>query len=512
MTDISHRIAGLSPEKRALLESRLLERAAVGTSASEIVRQARSGAIPLSFAQQRLWFLDQLQPGSTGYNVHDTVRLCGTLDLSALEKALSEIVRRHEILRTRFETLEGTPVQVVDPPLPWPLPVVALAPMPEAEREAEAERLATEEAGRPFELARGPLFRTMLLRISEKDHVLLMTVHHIVADGWSLGILRRELGALYEAFSAGRPSPLPELPVQYADFAIWQRQWLQGDVLKAQLDYWKNRLEGLPVLQLPTDRPRPPVQTDRGERISFRLSDGLAARIRELAQSQKSTVFMTLLATFKAAIFAQTRQEDSVVGTDLANRNRVEFEGLIGCFVNHLVMRTSLAGNPTFRDVLRRVRETALGAYAHQDFPFQKLVEHLQPKRSLGQTPLFQVLFVLQNAPMESLQLRGLTLRPMTLDGELAKFDLALFLEESPSGLAGTWVYRTDLFHSATVSDLSADFEMLLDIAVAAPDTRLDELPRLAAAKRSESIAVRRRSSGAEKLRMAREESVGARE
>ena len=476
MSDLKSRIADLSPEKRARLESRLLERTAAAAQASEISRRSGSGPARLSFAQQRLWFLDQLQPGGSGYNIHAAVRLRGTLDTPALQQALGEIVRRHEILRTRFETADGTPLQVVDPPGEWPLPVRSLARMPEAEREVEASRLAIEEARRPFSQSRGPLFRSVLLQISESNHVLLLTMHHIVSDGWSLGILRRELAALYEAFSAGRPSPLPELPVQYADFAEWQRDWLEGDVLRTQLDYWKGRLANLPVVELPTDRPRPVVQTDHGGRYPFQLSEALSARIRDFAQKNRATPFMALLAGFQALLHRYTGQPDIPVGSPIANRNRLETEGLIGFFVNTLIHRADFSDDPTFFDLLARVREDAMGAFAHQDLPFEKLVEELNPERTLTHTPLFQVMFAFQNVPPGDLELPGLEVTPFAGASRTAKFELTLTMFDSPEGLSGSFEYSADVFDAETVQRMARHFETLLQNAVRDPAQRVSRI------------------------------------
>ena len=476
-----------------------------------VVPGPRGGELPLSFEQERLWFADQLEPNDPSYNIFLALRLTGALDTEALQDALNALAARHESLRTEFASRDGIPVQRISAAASLPIESGDLTGGSPEQQEGEIAEAMAAEAQRPFDLSRGPLVRIRLLKLADSEHVLFLTMHHIVSDAWSCGVLFRELAVLYGRFGAGVPASLPALPVQYADYAMWQREYLQGEVLERHLAYWTAVLSGAPVRTGLPVAPRPASPGKQASLLRFALPENIVEGVRRLARAEQATFFMTLLATFKAAIFVQTREEDIVVGTDVGNRNRVEFEGLIGCFVNNVVMRTSLAGNPTFREVLQRVRETALGAYAHQDLPFQKLVEQLQPRRNLGRTPLFQVLFVLQNAPAESLQLTGLTLAPMTLDGELAKFDLALFLEEKADGLAGSWVYMTDLFQSATVSDLSADFEMLLDIAVAAPDTRLDELPKLLTEKRRESVAVRRRSPAADKLRTPHGEFAGVR-
>ncbi|HEV7376170.1 MAG TPA: condensation domain-containing protein, partial [Pyrinomonadaceae bacterium] len=338
---------------------------------------------PLSFAQQRLWFLDQLEPGSSFYNIFDTLSFDEPTDVPALEQSLNEVVRRHEVLRTTFANVRGKPVQVIAESLKLPLPVVDLRRLSEEEREAETNRLSSEEYERPFELSRGPLVRGKLLRLSTQESVLLLTMHHIVSDGWSLGILSRELRSLYEAYSTGRPSLLPDLPIQYADFTVWQRDWLQGEVLAAQLDYWEKQLAGAPsVMKLPTDRARPSVQNfQQGANQWLKLSKPLAESLKALSQREGVTLFMTLLAAFNLLLHRYTHQSDIVLGSPIAGRNRAETEGLIGFFVNTLVMRTDLSGDPGFRELLGRVKEVALGAYAHQDLPFEKLVEAISPER-----------------------------------------------------------------------------------------------------------------------------------
>ena len=368
---------------------------------------ARAERLPLSFAQQRLWFLDQLEPGSSFYNIPAAVRLHGVLNVAALERTLSEVVRRHEVLRTHFMAVDGEPVQVIEAAAPLQLEVLDLSALEEEAREAEVLRLAQLEASRPFDLWRGPLLRVGLLRLGKEEHVALVTMHHIVSDGWSMGVFINEVATLYAAYVRGEESPLEELPIQYADFAHWQRGWLQGEVLAAQLDYWRAELADAPtVIDLPIDKPRPPVQTYRGAYQPLQLSAALSAQLRDLSRRHGATLFMTLLAAFDLLLCRYAGQEQVLVGTPIANRNRSEIEGLIGFFVNTLVLRGDVRGNPSFSELLRRVRETALSAYAHQDLPFEKLVEELQPERDMSRSPLFQVMFVLQNAPAEALDCR----------------------------------------------------------------------------------------------------------
>ncbi|HHH40712.1 MAG TPA: non-ribosomal peptide synthetase, partial [Chloroflexi bacterium] len=478
MSDLAQRIAQLSPEKRALLMLRLQKKRAAAARQQTIPRRRETDHLPLSFAQQRLWFLDRLQPDSALYNIPGTLRIRGPLDIPALEASLNEIVRRHEVLRTTFPARhDGQPVQIIAPSLHLPLPVVDLSPLPEPEREAEARRLASQEARRPFNLATGPLLRATLLLLDQDDFLVLFTMHHIVSDGWSVGVLIRELAALYHAFSLGRPSPLPELPIQYADFALWQRQWLQGETLQAQLAYWKRQLaDAPPVLDLPTDRPRPPVQSFRGATFRFRFPAPLAQALQALSRREGVTLFMTLLAAFQTLLYRYTGQERINVGTPIANRNRAEVEGLIGFFVNTLVISTDLSGNPTFRELLQRVREVALGAYAHQDLPFEMLVDALQPERDLSRSPLFQVMFVLQNAPTATLELPGLTMRLLETDSGTAKFDLTLFVEETEEELRGSLEYNTDLFDGATIGRMLGHYRTLLEAIVADPDRPIAHL------------------------------------
>ncbi|HEX8179495.1 MAG TPA: amino acid adenylation domain-containing protein, partial [Pyrinomonadaceae bacterium] len=445
--------------------------------------------IPLSFAQQRLWFLQQLETTSAAYHIPAIFRLQGTLDVHALARALSEIVRRHEALRTTFSEVDGEPTQVIQPAPTITLPIIDLSALPPTEREAEAVRLASSEAQRPFGLTSELPLRASLLRLGSDMHVLMLTFHHIAADGWSMGILVREVSALYEAYTHGEESPLAELPVQYADFAVWQRAWLQGDALAEQLAYWRRQLGDAPAaLALPTDRVRPQVQTFRGAHITLHLPAALTAQLRELSRHAGTTLFMTLLAGFQALLARYTGQTDIVVGTPIANRRRSELEDLIGFFVNTLALRTDLAGRPTFRELLARVREVTLGAYAHQDVPFEKLVEELQPVRDLSRNPLFQVMFALQNAPMEPLGLAGLTLSPQEFDIGATRFDLECHFWEQPDGLRGFMAYSTDLFDEETVLRLAGHFTTLLESAVATPDAPITGLTLLSEAERRRAL------------------------
>ncbi|MFP2931773.1 amino acid adenylation domain-containing protein, partial [Pyxidicoccus sp. 3LG] len=448
-----------------------------------VARTTASHALPLSFAQQRLWFLEQLQPGPA-YNMPSPVRLTGALDVAALERALEALIQRHESLRTTFASHQGEPVQVIHPVSTFRLPVVELGSLPAGQREAEAHRLATDDAGRPFDLSEGPLFRASLLKLAPEDHVLLLTMHHIVSDGWSMGILIRELTSLYESFATGGTPQLPPLPVQYADFALWQRDWLRGDVLEAQLGYWKQQLGGAPqALELPGDRPRPPVQTFAGALLPFALPAGLSQRLETLAREHDATLFMVLLAAFQTLLHRYSGQDDLVVGSPTAGRNRTETEGLIGFFVNSLALRARFSDADTFTSLLAQVRETTLGAYAHQDVPFEKLVEALQYERDLSRSPVFQVMFAVQNLPDAEVSLPGLTLSPLGTGDSSAKFDLSLSLQPGAGGLTGSLSYNTDLFDAATMTRLVEHLGVLLESAVENPRQRLSELPLMRAAE-----------------------------
>jgi amino acid adenylation domain-containing protein len=451
-----------------------------GPAAAPLVAVDRDGPLPLSFAQQRLWFLDSMQPGTSTYNIPAVLDLSGALDVPALERALGEVVRRHEALRTVFALADGAPVQVVAPPAAFALRVTDLGALSADERAAETERRTAAEARRPFDLAAGPLFRAELLRLGADEHRLLLTLHHIVSDGWSHAVLFRELRALYEAFVRGEPSPLAEPGVQYGDFAAWQRAHLSGERMDASMDWWRERLAGVPAsLRLPTDHPRPPVPSQRGAGHAFQVPVETAAALRALARREGATLYMVLLAAFQVLLGRYTRQDDVVVGTPIAGRVRPELEGLIGFFINTLALRTDLSGDPSFRDLLARVRETTLDAYAHQDVPFEKLVEELAPERSLSRTPLFQVMFALQNAPAAEARLGDVRVRLVWSDPGQAHFDLIVGLEESGDELRGGIRYAADLFDAATVERMAGHFRVLLAALAQDPERPLSALPVL---------------------------------
>ncbi|MFP2930363.1 amino acid adenylation domain-containing protein, partial [Pyxidicoccus sp. 3LG] len=471
-------VAGLAARMESLAGT-----SKAGALAPPLVPVRRDGPLPLSFAQQRLWFLDRLEPGSPFYNMPSVLWLEGTLDTDALERSLTELVRRHEVLRTTFEDAEG-PVQVIHPPPRLPLAVVDLSVLPESDREREARRLAHEEVRRPFDLERGPLLRATLVRLSESRHLLVLMLHHIVSDGWSMDVMVRESAALYAAFREGLPSPLPELPVQYADYAAWQRGWLRDAALESQLSWWREHLTGAPpVLELPTDFPRPATQGFRGARHERVLPRELVDSLHALGRREGTTLFMALLAGFQVVLSRYSGQEDFVVGTDIANRNRAETEGLIGFFINQLALRARLDGNPSFRELLGRVRAATLGAYAHQDLPFEELVKVLNPERSQGHAPLFQVKLVLQNQPAAELSVPGLTLRPEAADVGTSRLDLTLSVTETPQGLECACEYRTDLFEAATIDRLVRNLGTVLEAASARPEAPLATLPLMSEAE-----------------------------
>jgi amino acid adenylation domain-containing protein/non-ribosomal peptide synthase protein (TIGR01720 family) len=476
---------GVELPLRALFEAPsaadLAERATaalgVGVAAPPLVALPPGTAQVLSFAQERLWFIDQLAPGDASYLVPLAIRLSGPLDPAALEAALREIVRRHEVLRTHYVAADGKPAPVVRPEPDLALAVTGLSHWPEADREAAARREIAADARRTFDLSTGPVLRARLLELGEREHVLVVVMHHIVSDAWSIGVLTREIGALYEAFAAGHPSPLPELPIQYADYAAWQRGWLAGAIEERQLAYWKERLAGAPrALDLPTDRPRPPSPSHRGARVGLAVPEAVAAGLRRLSRQQGATLYMTLLAAFDVLLHRYTGQTDLVVGTPIAGRTRAETEGLIGFFINSLALRTELAPDMPFTAVLARVKETCLGAYAHQDMPFERLVQEIEPERDLSRTPLFQVVFVLQNAPPAALAMSGLRRRSIGAESGTAKFDLTITLAETPAGISGGIEFATDLFDAATVTRLGAHFAELCASVAAAPELPVREL------------------------------------
>ncbi|MBE9029045.1 amino acid adenylation domain-containing protein [filamentous cyanobacterium LEGE 11480] len=481
---------------RTLFESPTIAALALVVKAQEmddhltpILPVLREADLPLSFAQQRLWFLDQLDHQSATYNVPKAFQLSGPLVIQAMEAAISEIVNRHEALRTNFQIIDSQPVQVITPAIPLTLEIIDLQSESELDQIAEVHRLAQAAAYEPFDLQTDRLIRVKLLKRSPESHVLLVTMHHIVSDGWSMGIFTHELSVLYRDFSTGNVASLPPLAIQYADFSHWQRAYLQGDVLERQLDYWQQQLaDGPTCLELPIDAPRPAIQTFQGESVRFRLDAALTQKLKELSQTAGTTLFMTLLSAFAILLHRYTQADDIVIGSPIANRNRREIESLIGFFVNTLPLRTDLTGNPTFLTLLQRVSQMTLDAYAHQDLPFEKLVEELNPERNLSYHPLFQVMFVWQNALSKTLELPGIQLEALPVDWKIAKFDLTLSMSETDTELSGAFSYNCDLFKPATIERLVGHFQILLNAIVADPEQTISAFPLLTAAERQQQL------------------------
>ncbi|WP_163871146.1 condensation domain-containing protein, partial [Myxococcus eversor] len=464
----------------ALLSARLELLHGSSSRQPALVPVDRTQPLPLSFAQQRLWFLDQLQPGASTYNIPWALKLTGNLNAEALLQSLNALIQRHEVLRTHFAIHEGQPVQRIQPDVRVALPVVDLRALDSSARDAEAQRLMREEALHSFDLSRGPLVHASLVRLADDEYLLLVTAHHIVSDGWSIGVIVREIAAFYRQFAGGEPAQLAPLPIQYADFSVWQRQWLQGDVLAEELAWWRQQLSDASTsLELPTDRPRPAVQTYRGAVVPIALSRELTQAVKALAQREGATPFMVLLASFQTLLSRYSGQDDISVGSPVANRNRSETEGLIGFFVNTLVLRARIGSRQSFRELLSQVRTSTLAAYEHQDVPFEKLVEELQPQRDLSRSPLFQVTLTLQNAPEEELELPGLTLSGMAASIETSKYDFSLLLEEGANGFTGILNYNTDLFDAATMERLAQHYAVLLGGLTASPDVQLASVAML---------------------------------
>jgi hypothetical protein len=471
MSGLNKKIANLSPAQLAVLNQRLHgKRSGLGNKA-KVAQRIEQGPAPLSFAQERIWFLDQFEGNNAVYNLPFELRLKGTLNVLVLLRCLNEIVRRHEALRTRFEMAENQPVQIIQSSFSLKMPLTDLSSLPQQQVEAEAERLCKEEARRPFDLKSDLMLRVRLIRLGPTDHVLLLNMHHIAADGWSLDVIFPELRTLYAAFIEGKPSPLPELPIQYADYAVWQRQWLQGETLENQLSYWRKQLQAVPErLDLPTDRPRPAVQSYRGAMMRGELPNPLTMALKELSRAEGATMFMTLLAAFQTLLHRYTGLRDIVVGSVIAGRNQTEMEGLIGFFANTLALRGDLSGNPTFQSLLHRTREMALAAYAHQDLPFEKLVEALRPQRDTSRSPLFQVMLVHQfDDPAAPAQWANLEVTSTLLHTDTSKFDLTLVVSEVGESLKMEAEYNPNLFDAATISRMLGHYQSLLEGIVAEP-------------------------------------------
>lgn len=514
-TGISERLSNLSAERRALLALKLknkggnegnARKTAPETDAvirksgqqvnSELMRQSAQKTsvkralpnedAPLAFAQQRFWLLDQLYPNSPAYNMPQAVRLPGPLDAQALERSLREVAQRHEILRTTFASVDGNLKQIIASRASISLPIIDISQLSESDREAKASQLMTEESQKPFDLSNGPLLRAVLVRLDQDDHLLLLTMHHIISDGWSLAILIREVATLYSAFISGNTSPLGEPLYQYGDFARWQREWLQGEALQQQLNYWRNQLQNAQlVLDLPTDRPRPTVQSFEGARATLTLPKSLTEQVKSLSRREGVSLFMFLLAAFQTLLHRYTNQTDILIGSPIAGRNRSEFENLIGSFVNTLIFRADFSERVSFRQMLGQVRATALGAYAHQELPFEKLVEELQPNRDLSRSPLFQAMFIFQNTPLEEVNLTGLAPKEVLIENRWSTFDLNLSMIEKAQGLLASLDYNTDIFDAATMARLLGHFQTLLEAVVADPLRKVSDLPILTEGERT---------------------------
>ncbi|GHO80004.1 hypothetical protein KSD_77750 [Ktedonobacter sp. SOSP1-85] len=490
MSDLSKIIANLSPVKRELLLRRLSEKN--NDTGSQMRISPRTGeldAYPLSFAQQRLWFLDQLEPGSATYNMPAALRLAGVLAIMQLEQSFQSIVQRHESLRTTFRSHQGEPMQHIAAEAEMQVLLIDLSWLPTTKREGVVQQLAREEAHRPFDLAHGPLLRVRLLRLQPQEHILLFNMHHIISDGWSIGVLVREFTTLYQAAVRGESLELTPLPIQYADYTLWQRQWLQDEQLQQQLTYWQAHLaDAPPLLDLPTDRPRPQVQSYAGAEFSLHLAQELRQGLEALSQQQGATLFMTLLASFQLLLMRYSGQSDLVIGTPVANRRHRELEGLIGLFVNTLALRGDLSGDPTFLELLARTREVCLGAYAHQDVPLEQVVTSLPVERSLSYAPLFQVLFALQNVPQQNMVLEQLSLETVAFEHKTSKFDLSVLVQESEQGLQASVEYNTDLFDATTIERLMQHWQQLLQTLVAEPRQRLSSLSLFSSAEREQLL------------------------
>lgn len=481
MSELSQIIAALSPEKLQLLAQKLNQKQGNVVSRNQILPQSRnSNLLPLSFSQQRLWYLDQLEPGNPAFNICQSMRLIGLLNVPALEQSFQEVVYRHEILRTTFTVVDGQPLQVINPTTVFKLKLLNLQELSPSQKQTEVSRIANEEIKFTFDLTKDSLLRVNLVQLEAREYALFVSMHHIIADGWSIDVLIREITTLYEAFSRGYSSPLPELPIQYADFAIWQRRWLQGQELDTQIRYWQQQLaNSIPELNLPFDHPRPAIQTYKGEQQSFVIPKAVSDKLKTLNNKEGITLFMTLVAAFNILLHWYTNQEDIVIGTDIANRNQIETKELIGFFVNQIVLRTNLSGNPKFIEILQQVKKTSLEAYAHQYVPFDKLVEVLNPKRNLSHTPLFNVKLVLENTQNPTLEFSGLTITPLAVGKKSSQFDLLLELSETNRGLCGSWVYSTDLFETSTIARMSTNFQALLTKIATYPETHLSELKNI---------------------------------
>ncbi|MGD9160301.1 MAG: condensation domain-containing protein, partial [Desulfobacteraceae bacterium] len=475
-------IAKLSLEKRKLLLEKLRKQKLISEAGNQqkkfpILTVPREGNLQLSFAQERLWFLDQLVPDNPFYNIPPmALILRGWLTISALRQALGEIVRRHESLRTRFEFIDDKPVQIIEQDVPFLPNLLDLSNLSSLDREKETQRILSKESLLPFNLKKDLMLRARLLLLDAEEHVLLLTMHHIASDVWSMGILQKELSELYNAFSKGEQSPLPELTIQYVDFAVWQRKWLSGEVLDSQLSYWKDHLSNITPLEIPTDYMRPAIQTFRGDSLPFYIEPDVTKKLKTLSQEKEASLYMTLLAAFSILLSRYSGQEDIAIGSPIANRNRKEIENLIGFFINTLVMRTDLSGNPTFLKLMNRTKKMTLDAYANQDLPFEYIVEELQPERSMSQNPLIQIYFAIQNTPVSTLKMQDLEVSRIEAGVQMVKNDMEVHVWEKKDGLEGVFIYDSVLFKSSTITRMIGHFINLLTKIVSSPEIRISEI------------------------------------
>ncbi len=482
MTNISERISALTPEQRALFEARLKQKGLrTDVTAVQTIprRQDRgSSTCPASIDQERLWFIDQLQPGNTAYNIFNASRIRGSLNIPIMERVINELIQRHEVLRTTLKSVDGLPVQVIAPDLKITLEPVSLEHLPEAERYDEAVRLTTEEFARPFDLENGPLVRVGLLRLAQDDFVLQVNMQHAITDRWSFAVFEKELAVLYQAFATGHPSPLPELPIQFADYAVWQRERMNGDEYKKDLEYWRKQLAGAPfILDFPTDFPRPPIQNFRGARVYVSYPKDLLDGLKELSRREGVTMFMTLMAAFKTLIYRYTNQHDVLISTPIGTRLRPETENLVGYLLNLLIVRTDLSGDPTFRDLLKREQDACVGAFAHQEVPFGKLVQELKPVQDPSRNPIAQVAFLYLDFPeATAMQFLGLTANHIDIDNGASRFDITLAMTETPDGFTVSIEYIRDIFEHDRMERMAQHLKTLLGSIIANPDAHLSDL------------------------------------
>ncbi|MBV9209445.1 MAG: AMP-binding protein, partial [Acidobacteria bacterium] len=484
MKDISERISSLTPEQRALLESRLKKKGLQAPAAPDVIPRRKdrdSISCPPSIDQERLWFIEQLQPGNTAYNIFTASQIRGHLNVEVMERVVNELIRRHEAFRTTLQSVDGLPVQVIAPELKIELKPVDLQHLPVEERYAEALRLTTEDFSSPFDLEKGPLVRVRLIRMAEDDHVLHINMHHTITDRWSGAVFEKEMVVLYQAFAMGQPSPLPELPIQFADYAVWQRERMNGETYRNELAYWKKQLDGAPfVIDFPTDYPRPPIQTFSGSRVYVNYPKSLLDGLKELSRREGVTMFMTLTAAYNILLYRYTRQQDILVSAPIGNRIRPETENIVGYLLNLLILRTDLSGNPTFRELLKREQETCIGAFAHQELPFGKLVQELKPKQDPSRNPIAQAAFLYLDFPeTTSMEFLGLTARHIDIDNGAARFDITLAMSETSEGFTVSIEYITDLFARERIERMAKHLEILLEAIIKNPNARISELPLL---------------------------------